>query len=904
MIPIKLELKNFLSYGNSIVKIDFENHDLICLSGKNGNGKSALLDAITWALWGHARKVSGTVKADPGLIRLGQTRMMVALEFFCNGQRYRVRRAYAKTYGKPISSLDFELFNGEHFVSLSEKLTRYTQAKIEKIVGLDFETFANSAFLRQGQSNEFSKKTPKERKQILANILGLSRYDALVKLALDHARKYSDEQKVLLKMQEQATAQLEQEKETTEKLKAKQKECKELEKQIKTITKKLEKKEKEKIVFLKQKYQFEQIEQEQKKLKNSIGEKREELRGVVNQWRSVHAMSLASPDIKKLEQAQKDLFDQEKSFREKQAAVMALQEKIVAKKETYQKRVMDCKRAYEKELAEQTLAYEKAQLAQKQLDDQIKQKEKSIETEKKKCLELEKKINAITKDLGDYKRFQEEYVRIKTQFEKRRVFYQTLVQRGNWTQKECHELEHKKRAINEETSPSCPLCEQVLTASRKQFLARTFVKQESFFIHRLERIKKLMGKLKSLLLEQHKTVQKMSLQDERFKQLHANVEALRKQLSEFGDENKRVVVELDLLRVRKHTGEKDLALLSKKLEKKKKEEDAVLASDKQIKTIQKSLKTLQTKQEKLSYDKKAHDKLLNELGKSEKKLKNLDDFKRQLAQQDERKRSVARLCKELKGLALQTQALEKERQALSFDPTHEKTLDTHITEFKQDFFSQTKIKELLLRDRGSFENKIQQFKNIKKQKSERDKKIEQVARESKEYHVLSTAFGKNGIQALLIEQAIPEIEAEANSLLSRLTDNKSQIFIESLRDLKKGGVKESLDIHISDTTGIRPYEMFSGGEAFRIDFALRIAISKLLARRAGTALQTLIIDEGFGSQDEDGLQRLMDAIHAIRKDFVKIIVVSHLSIFKDNFPVHFVIEKNSLGSFVRIEERG
>ena len=133
---------------------------------------------------------------------------------------------------------------------------------------------------------------------------------------------------------------------------------------------------------------------------------------------------------------------------------------------------------------------------------------------------------------------------------------------------------------------------------------------------------------------------------------------------------------------------------------------------------------------------------------------------------------------------------------------------------------------------------------------------------------------KNGIQALLIEQAIPEIEQEANELLGRLSQNQAQVFIESQRDLKSGGVRETLDIKISDTMGVRPYEMFSGGEAFRIDFALRIAISKLLARRAGTALQVLIIDEGFGSQDEEGLQRLMQALYTVQEDFEKIIIVS------------------------------
>ncbi|HEX4069393.1 MAG TPA: SbcC/MukB-like Walker B domain-containing protein, partial [Candidatus Babeliales bacterium] len=173
-----------------------------------------------------------------------------------------------------------------------------------------------------------------------------------------------------------------------------------------------------------------------------------------------------------------------------------------------------------------------------------------------------------------------------------------------------------------------------------------------------------------------------------------------------------------------------------------------------------------------------------------------------------------------------------------------------------------------------------------------------------DYQTIATATGKDGIQALLIEEAIPEIEQEANVLLSRLTNNQAQIFIDSLRDLKKGGTKETLDIKISDQAGIRPYELFSGGEAFRIDFALRIAISKLLARRAGTALQTLIIDEGFGSQDDEGLGHIMDALHKIQDDFSKIIIVSHLPTMKDQFPVQFYIEKGVQGSVVHVIEQG
>ena len=153
-----------------------------------------------------------------------------------------------------------------------------------------------------------------------------------------------------------------------------------------------------------------------------------------------------------------------------------------------------------------------------------------------------------------------------------------------------------------------------------------------------------------------------------------------------------------------------------------------------------------------------------------------------------------------------------------------------------------------------------------------------------------------------MEETLPEIEQEANDLLARLTDNQASIKIESLKDLKRGGTKETLDIHIADAQGTRPYELFSGGEAFRIDFALRIALSKLLVRRAGTSLQTLIIDEGFGSQDEEGLARIMDALYAIQDDFEKIIIVSHLPTMKDQFPVHFYVQKDVSGTAVQVIE--
>lgn len=165
------------------------------------------------------------------------------------------------------------------------------------------------------------------------------------------------------------------------------------------------------------------------------------------------------------------------------------------------------------------------------------------------------------------------------------------------------------------------------------------------------------------------------------------------------------------------------------------------------------------------------------------------------------------------------------------------------------------------------------------------------------YDQLSLAFGKGGIQALLIEQALPELEDQANEILGRVTDHRMSLKLETQIEKPGGGdPRETLDIKISDELGTRSYETYSGGETFRINFALRIAISKLLAHRSGAPLPTLFIDEGFGTQDASGLERLVEVINTIQDDFQKIIVITHIDEMKEAFPVRIEVTKTSRGS--------
>ena len=186
---------------------------------------------------------------------------------------------------------------------------------------------------------------------------------------------------------------------------------------------------------------------------------------------------------------------------------------------------------------------------------------------------------------------------------------------------------------------------------------------------------------------------------------------------------------------------------------------------------------------------------------------------------------------------------------------------------------------------------------------ERKKKIAEERRAREEqalYEELRTAFGKKGLQAMIIEAALPEIEDEANRLLSRMTDGRMHVRFETQRETLKGKTVETLEIKISDELGTRSYDLFSGGESFRINFAIRIALSKLLARRAGARLQTLVIDEGFGTQDAQGRERLVEAINSIKEDFERILVITHIEELKDAFPVRIDVVKTPQGSQITI----
>jgi len=906
MIPLKLQIKNFLSYGPELQTIDFTKHRLICLSGKNGHGKSALLDAITWALWGQARKISGVPKSDGSLLRLGQTQMMVLLDFSCNNQTYRIKREYYKTYGKPIVKLDFGILslNNESFSSLTDKTVRLTQKKVEKTIRLTFETFTNSAFLRQGQANEFSKKSPKERKEIFAHILGLQQYESVKKLASEKVKSTQIKEQCILSLQEKLVAELETETNLLENLKTVSIELKnvtqqeqKIEQEIKTIQKAKEtlSEQEKKSALVQFKYQECLKQKREHKQKQSV---------LQEEWEQIEKQKTDIADLSLIEKQKKQLSEDITTLQKTFQTILELKTKRLKQ----HKLLQDLEKLlYEKEISEEenkktelnylTITQQNKLKNYNELNDQYSLKQKNQKKNEKQKDNLQKQYSAYTIN---------EKICIETEKKlfKNKEKYQKLILQGNLLKQEIEKIVQKEQLYDHDEMPSCPLCEQDLSASKKQFLKIRFVKQRKQIKKNIEIIALELQQKKPALLEQHKNLieQKSTLEKKK---------VLALQLSELEKKNKVEATELETVEKKLATLKTDMEIIEKKqIVAKKDLENQIAQKTKnkeqhpEYKQYCATLAMLDKKLKLQSYDEKQHQKKQQEFVELEKQLISYSELYKQRALQPTRK-------KHIEELATRLQTLQKEEKIYTTEVTQYKNINkqkkTLIDQEKTTRQAVAKLKnkkEELFQKKGSFENQKQTLQTVKKDLQKHTKKLQELRHYKDDYAEIAYATSKNGIQALLIENAIPEVEHEANRILANLTNNQAQIFIESLRDLQKGGTKETLDIKISDTVGIRPYELFSGGEAFRIDFALRIAISKLLARRSGASLQTLIIDEGFGSQDEEGLTNIMEALYKIQNDFSKIIIVSHLNSMKDQFPVHFLVKKGAQGSHITVHQFG
>ncbi|HLB27165.1 MAG TPA: SMC family ATPase [Dehalococcoidia bacterium] len=177
MRPLSLRLEGFTCYRQP-VEITFEGLDLFAITGPTGSGKSSIVDGMTYALFGRVPRLGNEVRS---LISLGSERLQAAFEFAVNGDRYRLVRSTSRK-GAPHVQL-FRFDEQKHDWEGIEDRSRDVGERIRAILGLDYEGFIRSVLLPQGQFHLFLAGEPKQRYQVLEELLRLDVYNRIMQAA-------------------------------------------------------------------------------------------------------------------------------------------------------------------------------------------------------------------------------------------------------------------------------------------------------------------------------------------------------------------------------------------------------------------------------------------------------------------------------------------------------------------------------------------------------------------------------------------------------------------------------------------------------------------------------------------------------------------------------------------------
>ncbi|MBD2392247.1 SMC family ATPase [Aphanizomenon flos-aquae NRERC-008] len=1006
MIPIQLIIKNFLSYRDAA--LDFSGLHTACICGSNGAGKSSLLEAITWAIWGESR---ATVEDD--VIHSGAKEVRIDFTFQSGQQTYRVIRNRVRG---GTSILEFQIETTSGFRALTGKGLKATQDVILEHIKLDYETFINSAYLRQGKADEFMLKRPAERKEILAELLKLNQYDELEERAKNSFKIYRIRGEDLERSLENIKVQLQQ-REITENQRA------ELEAQLQDLQQvqtfensQLQSLQviqhqrqnwEQQLNFLRQRYDnlsqdSDRLQQEQIAVKSQLAD----LEKILNQEVDIQAGYTQYQNLQSQEEILSGKFEQhtratnlkqqkqQQLYKQTQDLERQLQQaeaQLAALEQQEQEIIQTLSKSGDIETALSQLNNARQHLAnldqlqmqvtpllqqrvklQTQLDrthaslvaklEQIQATEKQLQNQHHRQPQLQQALTEIGTQIEELEKKRVYLQRVQEKGQERRHFIERLQAHQGDYEKLLAELEQKLQML-QNPDALCPLCERPLDEHHwSKVIEKTQSEYEDtqgqFWVVR-EQMAFSDREIQVLRQEYREISQKLSGYDslrEKRGQLAAQLQAttdVQQQLLqiisekehlehslEIGDyapEKQAEIQELDHYLQQLNYSEKDHSLARSEVDKfrwaeikqgqikdalkrqaqliAKKPELTTNISQLQLQLQQgqtdsnfaQEIANLEQQISEIAYNYEQHNYLRQSVrqGQSwqlrhQQLLSAQEQYPQFRNKSQDLEYSLQTIFKEKQTLIQQIDNIVKQLSD-SANPTAQiNTLEQQLANRRREL--DNKISQL-----GQLKQMSLQLATLQNQYEQDGQQLQICKQQQRVYQELAQAFGKNGIQALMIENILPQLEAEANQLLSRLSANQFHVqFItqkagRSGKSSKKNAkLIDTLDILIADARGTRSYETYSGGEAFRINFAIRLALAKLLAQRAGASLQLLVVDEGFGTQDGEGCDRLVAAINAISSDFACILTVTHMPHLKEAFQARIEVSKNQQGSQLQL----
>ncbi|RCJ38341.1 exonuclease SbcC [Nostoc minutum NIES-26] len=1002
MIPVQLILKNFLSYRDAT--LDFRGLHTACICGSNGAGKSSLLEAITWAIWGESRAA-----AEDDVIHAGAKEVRVDFIFHSNQHKYRVIRTRIRGAS---SVLEFQIETPSGFRALTGKGVRATQDLILEHIKLDYDTFINSAYLRQGRADEFMLKRPSERKEILAELLKLTQYDDLEERAKESSRQFKARAEELERSLEAIKIQLQQ-REVTQAQKAElEAELNQLQQvqafdniqlQSLQVVQHQRQNWEQQLNFVRQQYQnltqdCDRLQQEHSAVRTQLSD----LEAILNQETEIkngyaQYQSLQSQEEtfatkfeeytratglrqQKQQQLTKQIHEIERQLQQVQGQLEALQQQEQEIQQTLSK-----SGEVEAGLAQLTAArrrvthldelqmqvsplLQQRQNLQSQLHrfeanlrarlEQLQATENQLQRSSRRQPQLQQAVMEVGIQIDQMEKDRVYLQRVQEKGQERRHFIERLQAQQREYERFLGELDQKLQMLRNPDA-ICPLCErpldehhwnrvvdktkdeyqetegqlwvfreQMAVSDREIQLLRQEYREISQKLAAYDALREQRGQLAAQL-------QSTSDAEQQLQQLAAEMQHLERSLQagDYAPDKQAELQQLEEYLQQLNYSEQDHALARSEVErwrwaeikqaqiKDATKRRATLAARKP--ELQAQIAQLQTRIQQEQTDSEcarqiaALERHIAEVGYSSEQHNNLRMAVRQAQSWQLRYQQLLAAQQQYPQLQTRLQELESsrsvrltERQKLAsqIDSIVQQLAQTaNPTEQIQALEQQLQVRRRQLDEHiaklGRLEQLAHQLETMQIQYEQQQLQLQSCKREYRVYQELAQAFGKNGIQALMIENVLPQLEAETNQLLSRLSANQLHVQFITQRAGRNGKstrknakLIDTLDILIADARGTRAYETYSGGEAFRINFAIRLAMAKLLAQRAGAALQLLIIDEGFGTQDAEGCDRLIAAINAIACDFACILTVTHMPHLKEAFQARIEVNKTQQGS--------
>ncbi|MDI3340221.1 MAG: SMC family ATPase [Sphaerobacter sp.] len=849
MIPAFLSLRNFMCYREP-VEIDFRGIRVACLSGDNGAGKSALLDAITWALWGKAR-----VNSDRDLIALGASDMEVTFGFILGEQEFRVTRR-RRARATSAASLELVACDGDRCRSLTGASLRETQQTIDRLLRMDYDTFINSAFILQGRADEFTTKTPALRKQVLGDILNLNEYDRYEELARqelrERERRLRELDQQLLDLDQQL-AELPRYREAVDAL---GREIVQLTDQVDALRQRLEAVHERLRALEFTASQREIVRRRRAELDAAIADL-ERRQVQLHQQIEAHRAILARRDT--IEAGYRELVE----LRQRESD---LTERLSARQDLIERR-----RAIEQAIQQATHRLEtEIHAVSCQIDER--------RTQVAEKPEVTARLAAVAAELA-------ELSSVTAQIAELHAAQAAREARRGELQAENKRLRADMEAIKAKldqvvaADARCPVCRRELGDDERERLRAEYTAEGTALGDRYRANAAAIKQLEAEAAAASAQLQELERRRRRAEALERTAAALQ----ERQDRIARAEAELEQLQAL-------LAGLRDQLAR------GVPGAEQRP-----ALAELDRALAELPYDRDEHQAIRARIAA----LRTIEEERRHL---DIAQTALERDGAQLETLSLQLTQLHADRAAAEAEEAALAEQLTLLEPLRAERDTLQAELEAVERRRGeaqarfgAAEQRLNDCLRLQDVREERLAERRRVAEEKAIYDELTLAFGKRGVQAMIIENVIPELQQEANAILDKMPGNTMRIEFRTQKQTVRGdNTIETLDIVIGDEAGRRAYELYSGGEAFRANFAIRVALSTLLARRAGTRLQTLVIDEGFGTQDSRGRDGLIEAIRAIERDFQTILVITHISELKDLFPTRIEVRKTPSGSQVQV----